>query len=305
MTEPPIYTIGWICQDPQELAAASVSLDEIHHEARYILGNIGQHHVVVACTPAGYQGKVAVACVTNEMTCVFPNIQITLLVGVGDGVLSANHDIRLGDIVVGSPYDSHDGGFIFFRPTPDEKPLPMGFSQPPDTWRNAVERLAARISGQKIDELVHGILAKNRRMRATFKRPNASTDDLHHLEDDGDYVMVSPSSPTDRDDHPVIHYGLIADQDCTIHDDIASRTNILCFDVGAAGAMHKGPCLVIRGICNYADTNKREDWNRYAALAAAAYAKCLLSQISPREIDHRLRSTKPKQAGDVAYEFEL
>lgn len=36
------------------------------------------------------------------------------------------------------------------------------------------------------------------------------------------------------------------------------------------------PCLVIRGICYYADSHKNKIWQPYAAAVAAAYAKELL-----------------------------
>jgi nucleoside phosphorylase len=40
------------------------------------------------------------------------------------------------------------------------------------------------------------------------------------------------------------------------------------------------PCLVIRGICDYADSHKNKRWQLYAAGTAAAYAKEVLSVIS-------------------------
>jgi nucleoside phosphorylase len=38
-------------------------------------------------------------------------------------------------------------------------------------------------------------------------------------------------------------------------------------------------CLVIRGICDYADSHKNKIWQPYAAATAAAYAKELLLVI--------------------------
>jgi hypothetical protein len=38
------------------------------------------------------------------------------------------------------------------------------------------------------------------------------------------------------------------------------------------------PVLVIRGICDYSDSHKNKDWQGYAAMAAAAYAKDLLGR---------------------------
>ncbi|KAL3444390.1 hypothetical protein BJX65DRAFT_310973 [Aspergillus insuetus] len=44
----------------------------------------------------------------------------------------------------------------------------------------------------------------------------------------------------------------------------------------AAGLMNTYPCLVIRGICDYADSHKNKAWQGYAAATAAAFAKELL-----------------------------
>jgi hypothetical protein len=48
--------------------------------------------------------------------------------------------------------------------------------------------------------------------------------------------------------------------------------------------MNDFPCIVIRGICDYADSHKNDSWQEYAALVAAAYAKELLSVIRPTEV---------------------
>ncbi len=47
----------------------------------------------------------------------------------------------------------------------------------------------------------------------------------------------------------------------------------------AAGLMDNFPCLVVRGICDYADTHKNKQWQPYAAATAAAYAKELLNTV--------------------------
>src|ERR1700728_2928362 len=53
----------------------------------------------------------------------------------------------------------------------------------------------------------------------------------------------------------------------------------------AAGLMNDFPCLVTRGICDYSDTHKHKQWQSYAALTAAAYAKGLLNTIPPETLD--------------------
>jgi nucleoside phosphorylase len=53
----------------------------------------------------------------------------------------------------------------------------------------------------------------------------------------------------------------------------------------AAGLMNSFPCLVIRGICDYADSHKNKQWQPYAAGAAAAYAKEMLLMIPPSKVE--------------------
>ncbi|EGO59866.1 hypothetical protein NEUTE1DRAFT_109326 [Neurospora tetrasperma FGSC 2508] len=49
--------------------------------------------------------------------------------------------------------------------------------------------------------------------------------------------------------------------------------------------MNNFPCLVIRGICDYADSHKNKRWQRHAAAVAAAYAKELLHVVQPVEVN--------------------
>jgi nucleoside phosphorylase len=88
----------------------------------------------------------------------------------------------------------------------------------------------------------------------------------------------------------MIHYGLIASgnqlmKDALIRDNLAVEKNVLCFEMEAAGLMNRFPCLVIRGICDYADSHKNKDWQGYAAMAAAAYVNALLRRIVPQRVE--------------------
>ena len=56
------------------------------------------------------------------------------------------------------------------------------------------------------------------------------------------------------------------------------------FEMEAAGLMNNFPCLVIRGICDYADSHKNKSWQPYAAATAAACAKELLCIIPVAEV---------------------
>jgi hypothetical protein len=89
---------------------------------------------------------------------------------------------------------------------------------------------------------------------------------------------------------PQVHYGTVASgnhvmRDGTIRNRISSEFGgVLCFELETAAMMNTFPCLVIRGICDYADSHKNERWQGYAAATAAAYAKELLLVIPEAEV---------------------
>jgi hypothetical protein len=113
------YAVGWICALSTELSAAMVMLDEEHPSLKrhprdnniYTLGRIGEHNVVIACLPEGQMGIASAATVASGMQRSFGGIRFGLMVGIGGGVWSEEHDIRLGDVVVSTP-GKHDGGVI-------------------------------------------------------------------------------------------------------------------------------------------------------------------------------------------------
>lgn len=88
----------------------------------------------------------------------------------------------------------------------------------------------------------------------------------------------------------VTHYGTIASGNQVVknavqRDEIrADFGSILCFDREVAGLTNSFPCLVIRGIWNYADSHANTRWHAYAAGTASACAKEVLSVIPPTNV---------------------
>ncbi|KAK0714895.1 hypothetical protein B0H67DRAFT_600680 [Lasiosphaeris hirsuta] len=68
-------------------------------------------------------------------------------------------------------------------------------------------------------------------------------------------------------------------KDAPVRDKLAADMGILYFEMEAAGLMNHFPCPVVRGICDYSDTHKNKEWQGYAAMMAAAYAKDIVCRI--------------------------
>jgi nucleoside phosphorylase len=319
MSDPKNYTVGWICAMVTEYVAARTFLDEEHERPHcvskhdnndYTLGKIGEHNVVIAVLPDGEYGTVSAAGVAKDMLHSFPNIRTGLMVGIGGGVPSQKHDIRLGDIVVSSPRDGKGGvlQYDFGKTIQDQSFQQTGFlDQPPTVLRAAVNGLKAQYeeSGNRLEEAISSILGKKQRLQQKYKRPDLGSDRLyqsaftHPPNNEASCAAACGDDPsklilrrerTGMEDNPAIHYGLIASgnqlmKDALKRDILAKEKDVLCFEMEAAGLMNQFPCLLIRGICDYSDSHKNEEWQGYAAMAAAAYAKDLLYRISPHRME--------------------
>jgi nucleoside phosphorylase len=319
MSNPKDYTVGWVCAVTAEYVAAQAFLDEEHEKPEvistndsnvYTLGKMGKHNVVIAVLPKGEYGTPAAASVARDMLHSFPNIRIGLVVGIGGGAPSKTHDIRLGDIVVSVPRDGKGCLFQydFGKAIQDQTFRTIGFlNQPPSLLRAAISDLEAQyeLKGHQLEEAIDSILMKWPKLRKKYKRPDLRSDRLyqshiiHPFNDGGSCAAVCGDDlsnlilrpdRSDDEDNPAIHYGLIASanqlmKDASVRDRLAAEKDILCFEMEAAGLMNHFPCLVIRGICDYSDTHKNKEWQGYAAMAAAAYAKDLLSRIPLNKVE--------------------
>jgi nucleoside phosphorylase len=62
-------------------------------------------------------------------------------------------------------------------------------------------------------------------------------------------------------DEPFVHFGNIASSNqlqisATERNGIQQQYEAICFEMEAAGVMEEHPCVVIRGICDYADSTR-------------------------------------------------
>ena len=317
------FTIGWISALEIECVTACELLDEeyendkaprintLHNQAVYTYGRIQKHNLVIASLPHSRYGGVSAARVAERMRSSFPAIQLLLMVGVAGGAPSLHHDIRLGDVVVSCPTSQYGGviQYDYGKAIQRRGFKETGYLTPPsDVFLNAIGALKAlhRRQGHHISKTISQMLRKNQRLRAEYSRPGVVLDRLYK----SDYVHLGPlcdclaliqdgdgksqqhlirrCQRSSEDDDPAIHYGLIASanqliKDAILRDTLARKHDVLCFETEAAGLMDALPCLVIRGISDYADSHKNDNWQGYAAATAASYAKELLNVVPHRK----------------------
>ena len=312
------YTIGWISVVKAELVAALAMLDEDHEDMlpavdgdnnNYSFGRMGRHNVVIASLPSGVYGTNPAATVAAQMRTTFPWMRFGLLVGIGGGVpnLTADDpaDIRLGDVVVSDPTYHLSGVVQYDRGRTkegDQWPERTGtLNKPPPSLLTAVSSLKAKhdLKENPLERHLTHMIHQHPGLAQKYTYQGQNIDILF---DAGYKHEGSPNNcdgcdksrcilrPTRQSTHPHIHYGAIASGNQVVKDSVTrdywrDREGILCFEMEAAGLMDSYPCLVIRGICDYADSHKNMSWQPYAAATAAAYAKDLLAQIAPSAVN--------------------
>jgi len=310
---PEDYTVGWVCALPIELAMAEKMLDEQYQHPNlspndtniYTLGRIGEHNVVIVCLPGGEMGTNSAAAVATLMESSFTSIRFGLMVGIGGGVPTMENDIRLGDVVVSKPGSMHGGvvQYDFGKATPSGFERTGFLNTPPRILLNAVARVEAHHFNGRLKFLEYASKLQ------TFRRKDIGRDVLfaadYRHEGGATCDQCSRDKVVDRQprsQETKVHYGTIASgnrviKDATERDKVSSEFDgVLCFEMEAAGLMNSFPCLVIRGICDYADSHKNKKWQAYAAGIAAAYAKEVLSEIPTTQV------AKSRTADDIITE---
>jgi nucleoside phosphorylase len=304
------YTVGWICALPLEMAAAKAMLDEVHdslpvHQPTdhntYILGNIKEHNIVIACLPSGDYGLVSANTVAMQLLSSFHSIRFGLMVGIGGGVPNSSADIRLGDVVISKPTDTY-GGVVQYD---YGKALSGGgfqrtgmLNRPPQILLTALSKLQANhLTGEsKMGDFIAGVKEKFPLFARPTQEDHLYLSDYDHIDTNStNCTACDPiklvSRPSRGHNEPLVHYGLIASankliRDSKLRDNLSRDLGAYCVEMEAAGLMNKYPCLVARGICDYADSHKNKKWQGYASAVAAAYAKELILCTPASDINH-------------------
>ncbi|KAF7155865.1 hypothetical protein CNMCM5623_008745 [Aspergillus felis] len=283
------YTVGWICALSKEQTAATGMLDQIHSPLpkpsndpnAYTLGSIGKHNIVIACLPKGKYSTISASMVATWMVNTFPSIKVGLMVGIGGGIPPK---VRLGDVVVSTPVDQFPGVVQWDMGKAEEGgnfKRTGALNNPPSALLTALTQLETQheMHGSKIHDYLHDLGMKYPRLALKYTWSDALKDPL--------FTPEGSDRPQRR-----VHYGLIASGNQVVKDaefrdrlDESLGGNVLCVEMEAAGLMNDFPCVVIRGICDYADSQKNKDWQEYAAAVAAAYAKELLEYVQTSDVD--------------------
>ncbi|PVH68835.1 TPR-like protein [Cadophora sp. DSE1049] len=312
------YSLAVICPLEVEALAMIEQLDEEYDEefskdCLFTLGRIGEHNIVLTSLPAGRQGHTSAAVAAQQTMAKFLNITSVLLVGIAGGVPSEKNDIRLGDVVVSFPRGKY-GGVVQYDFGKDEEQFKYS-----GQTNSVPQKLLAYLSSirlrhdRKRNAKPKYLEYLEARMADGLEKPSGDSDRLFlasYIHQGGPDCTTCDEKQAHRREPREsrrTHYGLIASGNRVMKN--AERRDgynkdhggiILAHEMEAAGLMNFTPCLVIRGISDYADSHKPpgKGWHSYAAAVAAAYAREFIEKV-PVEAVSGMQTTVKQTAAYI------
>jgi len=123
-----------------------------------------------------------------------------------------------------------------------------------------------------------------------WKRPGSATDVVQDKPAPASGVQ-HPEDSERRNGQPRVFHGPIASANKLLRnpdkrDALRDEFGVKAVEMEGSGVadatwnLDKG-YLVVRGTCDYCNPAKGDAWHRYAALAAAAYTRCVIEQLAP------------------------
>ena len=278
----------------------------------YSTGVIGHHNVVLVHMPN--MGKVAAATAATCLRSSFPEIQLALVVGICGGTpFRDQRDMIISEDLVQYDLGKQLPNNIFLRkdthrdnlPKPGPKiraALAKLHTEQGRSWLENRTWEYLRVLRQGLGDMVsYPGTTEDRLFKSTYRHKHhaplecaiCANDDgkddvcntaiglscTHIKCDEQELVSRAWRSPPFN---PVVHFGLIASGDTVMksgedRDNVATRDGVIAFEMEGAGVWENfSSCLVIKGVCDYADSHKSKRWQNYAAATAAAVTKSFL-----------------------------
>jgi nucleoside phosphorylase len=310
---PEAVKIIWICAFPLNIAAAKAMLDKIYPRLsrqdpndnnRYILGEINNLKIAIACLPVGGQEASTAATVAKNFRRTFESIEFVLTFGILGGSSTRECDVQLGDVVVSQrliqleDVARHNSGKIL--PQSGLQRTSSSQIYPPHVLLPALAHLQSSHQTQlsRVPRYLTELVEKSPKNVESHLTYSGNSDNRLYKSHDhtrpGDLSFEECENSKDihrqgREDsdpelhHATIDFGNRLVEEGKMCERPSQDNNLLCLEMEASG-LHHPPSLVVRGICDYANSHKNKPWQQYAAATAAAYAKELLKCISSNQI---------------------
>ncbi|KAL2827749.1 hypothetical protein BDW59DRAFT_160056 [Aspergillus cavernicola] len=243
-------------------------------------------------------GKGSAASAAASLRTRFPNINLTLVVGICGGVPfpTESTEVILGDVIISHKVVKFDFGRQypdgFKRRGDDQETLDRSNT----TVRSLLSGFQTRRARDQFQKMHMRYIEALEEENPIWRYPGVDQDRLfpassQHVPNDSSVCIGEPIRrsrlETAAIPRPCLHFGALASGDTVMksahhRDELARQTQIIGFEMEGAGVCDSLSCLIIKSVCDYADSHKNKLWQDYAAASAAACTKALLDFLEPK-----------------------
>ncbi|KAJ4855397.1 phosphorylase superfamily domain-containing protein [Trichoderma breve] len=280
----------------------------------YTTGRIGKHNIVLVLLPD--MGKVGAASAAASLRLSFPELKLLLLTGICGGVPGPGtaKELVLGDVVLSTSVFQYDFGRRHGDKFVPKDTSTDSLGRPSKDIRSLLKICDTNRGRRQLEKQAAFYLEHIQNSASTehsieqYLCPGAANDKLfettyvHKHNGEPHCLCRSPHETCDkrRIKHklqleqqgrhkeaqaPAILLGSIGSGDTVMRssqdrDRIAEEHDLIAFEMEGAGAWDELPCIVVKGICDYADSHKNKMWQNFAAATAASVMKALLEKYT-------------------------
>lgn len=277
---------------PKEFAATKLILDSINEDFvkpsedsnDYIQGIIkskrGEDIEVLVALAKGMGNNLAANAATNLFRS-YPDIDDVIICGIAGGVphpSKVDCHVRLGDIVV-----TDANGILQYDNIKDTSEAVIIRDTSPKPSANLIGLCRVLEAEQySLQTPWEVIIDENSKMLKNASRPDVSKDILRIA----GQIVLHPIDNERSEGVPKLHYGPIGSANTLLkneekRDYLRDNYGVRAVEMEGSGVADgswqaaKG-YLAVRGIVDYCNDDKGDDWHTYAAVCAAAYTKCVI-----------------------------
>ncbi|KAL4998274.1 nucleoside phosphorylase domain-containing protein [Aspergillus recurvatus] len=287
----------------------------------YFNGRIGNHDVVLCCMPRMGKGHAASVAASLKISYRGIQVALVVGICGGAPCSPVEEEIFLGDVIISDALIEYDfgrqywGGFkrktgvkdTLGRPNREIQSLLAGL-QPQQSRRELQAKMLRHLQAiQESQPCWHcPSSADDVLFEASYQHKHNSLTSSHMclcLDGTSDEVCkaaldtICTQLGCDKDKirrrrnctdyySPRIHIGAVASADTVMksgehRDNLVKLEGVIGFEMEGAGVWNNISCIIIKGVCDYADSHKNKAWQAYAAATGAAAAKAFLEYWKP------------------------
>ncbi|KAL4734793.1 hypothetical protein BDV11DRAFT_212465 [Aspergillus similis] len=287
----------------------------------YINGRIGKHDVVLCYMPGMGKGSAAGAASSLRLSYTGIELALIVGICGGAPSPSRNQEIFLGDVIISDSVIEYDLGRQYPGGLQRRTGVKDLLGRPNREIRALLNALRVENARSELQNQTRQYLHILQQSGARWCHPGVSdilfnAFYLHRhshptssarcscFESDSPYQICEEALGKDCDDldcdisqavrcretsdanQSSIHIGAIASADTVMksgqhRDEIVRKEKVIGFEMEGAGAWDNVPCIIIKGVCDYADSHKSKLWQAYAAATGASTAKSFLEYWMP------------------------